>query len=149
MFYYSLPFFFTCTFPLIPSYFFCFSVVPPHLCLFILLPAVTLCPFTVQDWFSFCPFPLPFALGFHFSRSCQYLAWFFMNPWGIFYRKRGWEWTHGPHEPKTEMVMSVEHRSQQQSQFCTDRHLSVFCPRFLESLLFVTLEFCFIPVFPC
>lgn len=66
-----------------------------------------------------------------------------ISPWRGFYRKRGHKSTHGPRESKKEMVMSVEHRSQQQSQFYIDRHLSVFCPRFLGFLLSVTLEFCF------
>lgn len=55
-----------------------------------------------------------------------------ISPWRVFYRKRGRESTPHPSKPKRETVMSVEHRSQQQSPFCIDRNLSVFCPRFQE-----------------
>lgn len=55
-----------------------------------------------------------------------------IRPWRVFYRKRGHESTHRPCKPERETVTSVEHRSQQQSQFCIDRNLSVFCPRFQE-----------------
>lgn len=89
MFCYSLQFFFTCTFPLISSCFCCFSVVPPCHCLLLLMPVVISCSFTFRVDSPFSPFPLPSALGFHFSYSVLGLIFpVFSETLGGFFIKR-------------------------------------------------------------